>query len=976
MMKHNWTLDELIDSWTLLPNELELISNSKAGHNRLGFALLLKYFQIEGKFPRHRREIPQTAVDYVARQLKLPSEVYQLYEWGGRVIARHRVAIRSFLGFREGTVNDSEAIVTWLQSHILPQTQRIDALTTAIYGRYRTLKIEPPTAGRVERLARSALRQYTEQFCEAIVAKLSAQTKSHLDALLVRETIDGERAFRSPFGFLKTDAGVANLDGILEEIEKLKRIRRLELPRDLFQHVPPGVVKQFRQRIASEPPREARRHPAAIRYTLLAAFCLLRSQEITENLVDLLLGIIKRIGNNAEKRVERKILRDIKRVRGKGRILYEVAKVSIDQPDGVVNEVIYPVAGEETLQQIVAEYQAEGSYEQQIQLKTRQSYARHYRRMVPHLLKTLTFRSNNEVHRPLTRALSLIGKYADSQRKYYLETEDVPLQDVVSPAWRDRVMHRTQNGDVRINRISYEVCVFQKLRDQLRCKEIWVKGAYRYRNPDADLPQDFDIRRETYYEMLQQPLDVNTFVDRLRQAMVDALATLDQNLPKNPWVELLSESKNRIKLSPLAAQPEPLNLLHLKHMLAERWPLVELLDMLKETDLRVNFTHHFQTAATRTGLSRKTLQKRLLLCLYALGTNAGFKRMAHAERPQDLLYIKRRFIFKDNLRAAIAEIVNAIFKVRSSHIWGEATTACASDSKKFAAWDQYLLTEWHVRYRGPGIMVYWHIDKKSACIHSQVKGVSSSEVAAMIEGVLRHCTDMNVEKNYVDSHGQSEVAFAFCHLLGFQLLPRLKPINRQRLYLPLKEMSGAFANLQPVLTRPIRWHLIEQQYDEMVKFATALRLGTAETEAILRRFTRKGPQHPTYKALAELGKAVKTIFLCEFLHSLELRREIHEGLNVIENWNSANSFIFYGRSSEIATNNREEQEMAVLAMHLLQVCMVYINTLMIQQILAEPDWQNRLEPEDLRALTPLIYAHVNPYGRFYLDMDERLSLED
>jgi TnpA family transposase len=137
-------------------------------------------------------------------------------------------------------------------------------------------------------------------------------------------------------------------------------------------------------------------------------------------------------------------------------------------------------------------------------------------------------------------------------------------------------------------------------------------------------------------------------------------------------------------------------------------------------------------------------------------------------------------------------------------------------------------------------MVYWHIDKKAACIHSQVKGVSSSEVAEMIEGVLRHCTEMNVEKNYVDSHGQSEVAFAFCHLLGFQLLPRLKPISSQRLYLPLKETADDLANLEPVLTRPIRWHLIEQQYDEMVKFATALRLGTAETEAILRRFTRKG----------------------------------------------------------------------------------------------------------------------------------------
>lgn len=108
----------------------------------------------------------------------------------------------------------------------------------------------------------------------------------------------------------------------------------------------------------------------------------------------------------------------------------------------------------------------------------------------------------------------------------------------------------------------------------------------------------------------------------------------------------------------------------------------------------------------------------------------------------------------------------------------------------------------------------------------------------MIEGVLRHDTEMDVQKQYVDTHGQSEVGFAFCHLLGFALLPRLKNLRKQRLYRPQKGEPEPYANLQPILTRSINWDLIQQQYDELIKYATALRLGTADAESILRRFTR------------------------------------------------------------------------------------------------------------------------------------------
>jgi TnpA family transposase len=349
-------------------------------------------------------------------------------------------------------------------------------------------------------------------------------------------------------------------------------------------------------------------------------------------------------------------------------------------------------------------------------------------------------------------------------------------------------------------------------------------------------------------------------------------------------------------------------------------------------------------------LDRTTIQQRLLLCLYGLGTNLGLKRMCAGNigvQADDLQYIRRRFITVDALRHAIGMVVNALFIIRDPAIWGHATTACASDSKKFGAWDQNLLTEWHARYQGPGVMIYWHVEKKSACIHSRLTRCSSSEVAAMIQGVLRHCTDMTIERQYVDSHGQSEIAFAFCRLLGFDLLPRLRPIHSQKLYRPEAGHPEAYPNLQLILTRPIDPMLIVPQYDEMIKFTTALVQGTADPEALLRRFQRTNVRHPTYRALAEFGKGSKTMFLCDYFMSEALRREIQEGLNVVESWNRANDVLFFGRGSEMATNRQEDLEVAMLCLHLLQICMVYVNTLLLQDLLLEPAWRNLMTVEDL-----------------------------
>ncbi len=981
-MKRQWLPEELVEHFTLLPDDRSIVA-PKEGSNQLGFAVWLKFFQYEARFPRSRQEIPKSVVSYIAKQLSLSPRLFRDYGGPKRTTSRHRVEIREYFGFRESTLKDARVIKDWLCERVLINERNEAHLEEALYQQFRHLKLVPPSHKQVVRLLRSAVRTVETSFCQQIHKQLSTITIARLDDLLSTETkSEAGQGFQlrpSVFSTLKTDPGKVSVDSLIAEIEKLNRIRQLRLPSNLFETVPPKVLKHYRRRASAENPRDLRRHPKPIRYTLLAAFCVQRSQEITDSLLDLLIQIIHRLHINAERKVDKQLVEEFKRVDNKPELLYRIADATLKQPDESVKTVVYPIAQPHTLESVVQEYQASKTYQQRVYTVMRGSYLHHYRRMVPHILETLNFRSNNESHRPVILALDLLKRNQETKQRYYTSDEHLYIKGVLKSGWRKLVVEPDGEGNERVNRVNYEICVLQALRDRLRSKEIWVEGAKRYGNPETDLPQDFEENREVYYQALKQPLDAEDFIAKLQQDMTQALTRLNENLPHNPTVQIgKRRGKPWITVSPLEKQPESLNIKSLKREIKRCWPMTGLLDVLKEADLRVNFTQQFRSSASRETLAPKTIQRRLILCLFGLGTNTGFKRLCagtDSDTYDDLRYIKKHFINKEHLRNAIAQIVNAIFQSRLTQIWGEGTTACASDAKKFGAWDQNLMTEWHIRYGGRGVMVYWHVEKKSVCVYSQLKTCSSSEVAAMIEGLLRHSTDMNIEKNYVDTHGQSLVGFAFCHLLGFQLMPRIKRVGEKRLYLPSNQQRKDFPNLDLVLSKAINWDLIRQQYDQMVKYATALKLGTAEAEAILKRFNRNtSPLHPTHLALLELGKAVRTIFLCNYLHSEALRQEINEALNVIEQWNGANGFIFYGKSGEVATNRSDEQELSILALHLLQISMVYINTLMIQQVLTEPAWVERMTVEDLRALTPLIWEHINPYGLFDLDMDQRLDL--
>ncbi len=356
-MKRMWTSEELLEHFTLLPDELTAVGN-KSGATRLGFAVLLTCLQYEGRFPRSRQEAAPEVVHFLAAQVGVDAALFAQYLWEGRTIEAHRAQIREITRIREFRRADEEAMLDWLCTEILAHEQHPERLRELICAECRTHRIEVPAE--IAALIDTGLLAYEAQIYTVILARLAPEVQQRLDALLVADpNAEGEEE-ELPLSLLRLDPGPVGVESALAEIAKLRFPRAIGLPSDLFAGYAPKLVERLRRRVAAESPSHIRQHPQAIRMTLLAALVFQRTQEVTDALVILLIQLVHRIGKRAERRVEAAYLNDLKRVARKTRILYRIADAALHHPDESVREVVFPVANEQTLRDLVAEYKAQG----------------------------------------------------------------------------------------------------------------------------------------------------------------------------------------------------------------------------------------------------------------------------------------------------------------------------------------------------------------------------------------------------------------------------------------------------------------------------------------------------------------------------------------------------------------------------------------------------------------------------------------
>ena len=152
-------LDELVEHWTLLDGDHELVAG-KRGTSRLAFALMLKFYARHGRFPDSDGDLPGEVVEFVARQVQVPPEQMPGYELAGRTVEYYRAQIRGHFGFRECTVEDAQALEAWLAENVAKADPRQEVVRDQMLDRCRKWPVEPPTKGpdRADRARRGPRR--------------------------------------------------------------------------------------------------------------------------------------------------------------------------------------------------------------------------------------------------------------------------------------------------------------------------------------------------------------------------------------------------------------------------------------------------------------------------------------------------------------------------------------------------------------------------------------------------------------------------------------------------------------------------------------------------------------------------------------------------------------------------------------------------------------------------------------------------
>ena len=274
------------------------------------------------------------------------------------------------------------------------------------------------------------------------------------------------------------------------------------------------------------------------------------------------------------------------------------------------------------------------------------------------------------------------------------------------------------------------------------------------------------------------------------------------------------------------------------------------------------------------------------------------------------------------------------------------------------------------RYGGVG---YYHVSDQYIALFSNFISCAVHESIYLLDGIVENDSDVEVSKVHGDSWAQSEVLFGLAFLMGIAIMPRIK--HFKHLYYYKADPQDSYPNLGDLFTeKPIDWQLITTHYYDMLRVVISIKKGKVKASTILRRLNSKSRKNKLYFAFRELGRAVRTEFLLNFIDDPEMRREIQAATCKSEEFNEFLNWLRFGGGGVLSDNLRFNQRKIVKLNHLL-ANMTLFYTVVNQTKAVNSLKQEGMEIPDevLSAFSPYWTENYNRFGLFTMNMDSEID---
>lgn len=326
---------------------------------------------------------------------------------------------------------------------------------------------------------------------------------------------------------------------------------------------------------------------------------------------------------------------------------------------------------------------------------------------------------------------------------------------------------------------------------------------------------------------------------------------------------------------------------------------------------------------------------------------------------------KLGYVRDETYSTALAELVNTQFRHPFAGHWGDGTTS-SSDGQNFRTGSKAESTG-HINPKygsSPGRTFYTHVSDQYTPFHTKVINVGVRDSTFVLNGLLYHESDLRIEEHYTDTAGFTDHVFGLMHLLGFRFAPRLRDLGDTKLFIP--KGNNAYDTLKPMISSDrLLIKTVVANWDEIIRLAASIKQGTVTASLVLRKLSNYPRQNGLAVALRELGRMERTLFILDWLQSVELRRRVHAGLNKGEARNALARAVFFNRLGEIRDRSFEQQRYRASGLNLVTAAIVLWNTVYLERaVSALCGHGHAVDQMLLQHLSPLGWEHINLTGDY------------